>query len=326
MGIRHRVAKHKRGFVCIIYEGSRRRRVALEATDKWRATAEGAELVADIERKRKPEALTVGEIVERYFTQSEAISKEIDRHHWKAVAPHMSNLGVSQISESLCRSYAGGRSAKPGTIRKELSIVRAALRWAAKENPPLIDRAPTLWLPAAPPPKDVRLTREEAKALRDAANVPHLSLYIELALGTAARSSALLELRWAQIDMQARRIALGGAGRQKSRGRGLPINDTLHAVLTEAQTAALTPFVIEYAGKPVKSVKKAFRAAVSRAGLSSDVTPHTLRHTAASWMAETGVSMDEIAQFLGHTSPSITYRVYARFSPDYLQKAAKALG
>jgi integrase len=48
----------------------------------------------------------------------------------------------------------------------------------------------------------------------------------------------------------------------------------------------------------VKSIKKAFQAASERSGIH--VTPYTLRHTGAVWAAEAGVSMDELAQFLGH--------------------------
>jgi integrase len=50
-----------------------------------------------------------------------------------------------------------------------------------------------------------------------------------------------------------------------------------------------------------------------------------MRHTAAVWMAEAGVPMPVIAQYLGHTDSRITERVYARFSPDYLRGAADAL-
>jgi len=60
------------------------------------------------------------------------------------------------------------------------------------------------------------------------------------------------------------------------------------------------------------------------AGLE-DVSAHVLRHTAAVWMAEAGVPMDEISQYLGHSNVEITRRVYARYSPDYLRKAASAL-
>ena len=82
-------------------------------------------------------------------------------------------------------------------------------------------------------------------------------------------------------------------------------------------------------GLEAKSIKKklkakGFAAAVKRAGLD-DVTPHDLRHTAAVWMAEAGASMAEIAQVLGHSDERITYRVYARFSPDHLRRAMTAL-
>jgi integrase len=42
-------------------------------------------------------------------------------------------------------------------------------------------------------------------------------------------------------------------------------------------------------------------------------------------MAEGGVPMSEIAQYLGHSSTRVTETVYARYSPTYLRGAAKAL-
>jgi integrase len=63
---------------------------------------------------------------------------------------------------------------------------------------------------------------------------------------------------------------------------------------------------------------------VETAGLA-DVTPHVLRHSAACFLAESGVSMSEIAQILGHSDSRLTERVYARYGPEYLRKAMKAL-
>jgi integrase len=42
-------------------------------------------------------------------------------------------------------------------------------------------------------------------------------------------------------------------------------------------------------------------------------------------MAEGGTPMEEIAQYMGHTNPAGTFRVYARFSPKHLQAAAGAI-
>lgn len=74
----------------------------------------------------------------------------------------------------------------------------------------------------------------------------------------------------------------------------------------------------------MKSIKKGFKAAADAAGLRN-VSSHVLRHTVAVHMAEAGISMDEIAQYLGHTHTRITASTYARFRPEHLRKAARVL-
>ena len=96
------------------------------------------------------------------------------------------------------------------------------------------------------------------------------------------------------------------------------------AALTVAQEAARSDFVIEWGGEKVGSIKTGFNAAVERAGIEH-CTPHDLRRTAGRFMAEAGVPIEEIAEYLGHTNPNITRSTYARFSPDYLRKAAGSL-
>ena len=63
--------------------------------------------------------------------------------------------------------------------------------------------------------------------------------------------------------------------------------------------------------------------ACARAGLEG-VTPHTLRHTGATWMAQKGRSMFEVAGMLGQ-NPMTTSRVYAKQSPEHLRDAVDAL-
>lgn len=81
--------------------------------------------------------------------------------------------------------------------------------------------------------------------------------------------------------------------------------------------------MIEYAGKPVRSIKKAFRRAAIRAGLP-DVTPHVLRHSVATWLAEDGVPLADIAGMLGN-SEKMVEKVYAKYTPGYLSRAIKSL-
>lgn len=74
--------------------------------------------------------------------------------------------------------------------------------------------------------------------------------------------------------------------RRKGRAT-VPMNDALKAALVEAKAAALTPHVIEWAGHPIKSIKKGLKAAGKSIG-RHDTSPHMLRHSADVWFAEDG--------------------------------------
>jgi integrase len=93
--------------------------------------------------------------------------------------------------------------------------------------------------------------------------------------------------------------------------------------LREAYAGRQSQFVVERGAAQVKSVKKAFQAASQRSGIH--VTPYTLRHTGAVWAAEAGVSMAELAQFMGHDDSATTEKHYARFSPGHLRRVANAV-
>lgn len=226
-----------------------------------------------------------------------------------------------------CRAHTEARrkaDIKDGTIHTELGHLRMVLLWAEKQQ--LIDRAPPIERPEKPEPKDSHLTKDEVRALIDAAKVPHIELAIRLLIGTGARIEAALQLTWDRVDFERRMIQLRNPfDKARRKGRAtVPINDALHDALEEAKKAALSPFVIEWAGEPVKSIKRGMKKA-GDAIKRPDVSPHMLRHSAAVWLAEDGHSMWEISQFLGHNDVKTTTRIYARFSPTHLRKLADSL-
>jgi integrase len=295
------------------------RRTALRTKD--RETAERRLIDFEISLRRK--ATTVAEIMDLYLADKAALAGgERARYAWKRLGPVFAHLRPDQIDRPLCRAYVLRRrrdKALDGTIIKELSSLRAALRWQDKNTPATIE------MPPAPPPRSRHLTRAQYRALRDAARqTPHLYMFVVVAYTTAGRASAVLELTWDRVDMDAGMIRLG-LGETRTKGRAtVPMTDSAREALLEAREAALSDYVVEYAGHRVLSVKRAFAAAAKRAGVPW-CTPHVLRHSAAVHMAESGIPMAEIARFLGHTSESVTFRTYAVHSPDYLRRAASAL-
>lgn len=294
------------------------KRASLRTSDRAVAERNLAAFVAANEAPRT----TAAEIMTAYLADREgrpSHSRAVDA--WKRLQPHFGNLRPEGIGRQQSREYVAlrGRRAKPGTIIKELSVLRAALRWHDKNTPAIIE------MPRHPPPRDRYLTREEYRRLRDAAPTPHVGLFIVTAYSTAARAGAVLDLTWDRVDFRRGLVQLATEDEHGNKGRAMvPMTDSLRATLEQAKRAALTNYVIEYAGRQVGSIRKGFQTACERAGLEG-VTPHVLRHTAAVHLAEAGVPMSEISQYLGHSSSRVTERVYARYSPDYLRRAASVL-
>lgn len=248
-------------------------------------------------------------------------------HTWKALKDRFGEIDGEAVSIADCRAHTAERreaGIKDGTIHTELGHLRMVLLWAGKHG--LIEKVPAIERPSKPDPKTDHLTRAEAKALIEAAKAPHVALAIRLMLGTGARNEAAMQLTWDRVDFERRMIQLRNPfDKARRKGRAtVPMNDSLYDALVAAKKGALTPFVIEWAGSPVRSIKRGLKAAAAAIG-RPDVSPHMLRHSAAVWLAEDGHSMWEIAQYLGHDDVKTTTKIYARFSPTHLRKLADSL-
>lgn len=244
----------------------------------------------------------------------------------KAILPHFGALRPDQITTDHCRAYMTARTKagiKTGSTWTELGHLRSCLTWAEKTG--LIARAPYIDRPQKPAPQERFLTTPEINRLIEAMTQPHLRLATLLMLGTAGRIGAVLGLTWDRVDMERGQINLREDMAGPRKGRAIvPMNGMLRSALSAAREAALSDFVVEWAGERVGSIKKGFAAACDRAGLD-DVSPHTIRHTAAVHMVAAGVPMAQVSQYLGHSSIAVTERVYARFAPDHLRAAADVL-
>jgi len=306
-------------------DDGKRRRYRLAAETKTDAEREARDLI--VHAQAPASGVTVAQIWEAYrvdMGERRQASKlaQVGRN----ILPVFGHFAAEQVAVEDCRAYIAGRrkaGRMDGTIRTELNCLRAALLWAQKRR--MITVVPQIELPKAPPPRDRYLTRDETRLLLDGAQDPHVKLAILLALTTAGRIGAILELTWDRVDMQRRlvRLATNDIGPKKGRAT-VPINDSLMAALQTAKAAAISPYVVEWGGRKVGSIKTGFNAAVKRAGIEH-CTPHDLRRTAGRFMVEAGVPIEEVAQYLGHSNPSVTRSTYAQFSPQHLRAAAGSL-
>ena len=158
------------------------------------------------------------------------------------------------------------------------------------------------------------------------AGCANASYHVRLAVAIAAlapklRLANVLALTWKEhVDPDLRYITVH---RHKTvatlrRPQVVPISDQLRLILKDARQRTDT-YVVEYRGRPVKTIRGGLRSAVERAGLPfgravDGATFHTLRHTAASLLAELGEPEAIRKEVMGHRNIATTQR-YTHLRP-----------
>jgi integrase len=236
---------------------------------------------------------------------------------------------VADVTVQTCSRYSEKRGRSAGTVRRELGVLRAAINYAHKVG--RLTRTVAVELPARPEPRDRWLTREEAAHLLRASRTKqarlYMPLFILLGLYTGRRKEAILSLRWPQVNLETGLIDFEVAGRQRTNKRRgtvrIPSRLLPHLKRAPRRGNDLG-YVLHDHGVRIGDIKKGFAAACKRAKLE-DVTPHTLRHTSATWLMQAGVPSWQAAGFLAMSVETLQ-RVYGHHHPDYMREAADAIG
>lgn len=325
------------------FERGRERVKSTGTTERRQAEAALAKFLQQSEREhrdgpRDPSEVRLNEVLSLYSDEHAPHAADPGRIGYAidALLPFWGEKTVSQITKKACRDYVKRRNRAPGTVRRELGTLTAALNFAASEK--LIEKqaVPYVELPAKPDGKDRWLARAEAAALLNASRTGradvrlYLPLFILIGLYTGARKGAILTLRWPQIDLEKERIDFHNKGGRRTNKQKphIPIPRQLLLFLKLAHRRRMSDvgFVIHDRGRPIKDIGEgkhgSFGGAVKRAGLL-DVTPHTLRHTRGTWSAMTGVDLYKLAGWMGHSYAS-TVELYAHHHPDFMEEAKAA--
>lgn len=252
------------------------------------------------------------------------------QHNMKHLKPYFEKMRLSHVCNQVIREYVlqrqqhkvtigkrkSSKAPSLSTIRRELDTLSAAFGFARREG--FIKEAPFIEKPAPAAPRERWLTYEEFSRLQAAASGP-LTLYLKIAIYTAARPSAIYALKWFQVDMKHRLIHFNPEGRQQTRKHrpSVAINDTLYAALKTAKKDS------GYVLGGVKSLKKSFANACKAAKLKG-VSPYTLRHTAITWAVQGGHSLANVGHLAGHKDPRTTMR-YAKHDPSFTRAIVDTL-
>jgi integrase len=233
---------------------------------------------------------------------------------------------LSDITARSCRKYASER--RPSSARRNLQTLRAAIAYWHRERGPL-PSIPAIVMPPAEARRERWLTRQEvARLLWAARHTPHLARLILIGIYTGSRLDSMLSLRWDWIDFVSGVMLRRGPGTAESKQKRTPPVRLGRRILAHLRRwrrldSPRCQYVVHYDGQHIaRRPGSSWRTAVRRAGLGADVTPHTLRHTRATWLMQKGIDVWEASGHLG-MSPAILIKVYGKHSPDFQKQAAE---
>ena len=163
--------------------------------------------------------------------------------------------------------------------------------------------------------------------------VSHIRPMVLIAMNTGLRRGELFNLRWKDLDLQAKWLTVAGATSKSGQTRRIPLNEEAHEVLVgwQDQAGKVTndDFVFPgLEGEKLTDIHKSWGTVVKRAEISN-FRFHDLRHHFASRLVQSGVDLNIVRELLGHADIAMVLR-YAHLSPGSLvtavEKVARQLG
>lgn len=258
---------------------------------------------------------------------------------WSGHAGLAEALTAAEIEAWRHRLDAFGFSA--ATIKRRLAALRAMAKWLERdghlaEDPfRRIDLGIKLprRLPRNLGERDLRLLLNGVRTKSAADPFVHwlLRFTVELLLTTGIRIGEACAIRLADLDAEGRTIRILGKG---SRERQVFLIDDQLMRLTgrylkarSATNASTDCLLVTSRGTAASPdyIRRRLHAAARSAGIAGRVTPHMLRHTAATQLLECGVDMRFVQRLLGHSSIATT-EIYTHVSDVALRDAVLGAG
>jgi len=241
---------------------------------------------------------------------------------------------ISEATGRIDRATGRPKKRTGATVNRYLAALSSCLSYGVKEQG-WLERNPMekVRRPSENKGRVLFLSDDERAALLDACR-PHADLYLAvvLSLTTGARQAEIMGLRWPQIDFARQVITLSET--KNGDRRALPLVGQALDLLRERGRVRILgddrifPPTARAKKSESLNLRDAWAKALKQAGIEN-FHWHDLRHTAASYLAMSGVSLVEIAKVLGHRTLAMVAR-YSHLSDGHIvatgQKLADRLG
>ncbi|MBI2605513.1 MAG: tyrosine recombinase XerD [Deltaproteobacteria bacterium] len=258
------------------------------------------------------------------------------RHQTEAATIAPSSVSRGDIQKHLDRLKRAGTVNR--TLARKISALRRFFRFCADEG--LTDRDPTekLETPKIGRSLPKTLSLGEVETLLASPETENDRTMIRTLYATGLRVSELLTLPPEGIDLEAGLVRVQGKG---GKIRLVPLDQQTVQMLKEYLTSVRPRLSSRQARKRLKNSSaptlflsshgrpftrqgfwKMIRRAALKAGITSKVSPHVLRHAFATHLLERGMNLRSLQMVLGHSDIATT-EIYSHVTTTHLHETVK---
>lgn len=245
-------------------------------------------------------------------------------------------MGENDVADFLAALRVGDEEHPPlsaSSAGRAIVAVRGLHRFAVREGWAATDPSREVRPPAAAQRLPKAIGVDEVTALLDAPD-PDTALglrdraLLELLYGTGARISEAVGLDVDDLDRAEGLVRLSGKGGKQ---RIVPVGSYAARAVETYVVCGRPALAANGRGTPAlllnarggrlsrQSAWTVLQAAVARAGLTREVSPHTLRHSFATHLLEGGADVRVVQELLGHASVTTT-QLYTLVTVDALRE------
>ena len=259
----------------------------------------------------KIEQITFSTLAEKYQKYSKIHKKPktllAQENALKTLLPMFGKKYLAEITEAGIDNYKVERAKKiaNASLNRSLAFFKSALNKAVDWG--YLLKAPKIQLLKSPPSRIRYLSKEEYSSLIKATLSEYTENAINFGLFSGMRKGEILALDIENIDIENELIHINDS--KSGERRDIPISkkllETINKVVGERKKGKLFD---------KGDFRKGFEMSVKRAGIDN-FRFHDLRHTFASWLVISGVSIYVVKELLGHKNIEMTMR-YAHLAPE----------
>lgn len=257
-----------------------------------------------------------------------------DLDQYRRVIEADAAVAVDDVTPALVDRFVtwlGSQGWSAATVARKIAAVRGLHRFLVAEDLTEVDATGSMESPGRTASLPKALTVDEVEALLVAPDPSsRLGLrdraLLELMYASGARVAETIGLAVEDLDLEARTALVTGKG---SRQRVVPLGrhavDAVERYLPvrlELKSGGADPGWLFLNARGAKLSRQGVFLIVRRHGLTAGIdpprlSPHVLRHSAATHMVEGGADLRTVQEILGHASISTT-QIYTRVSPQFL--------